>query len=1268
MKFLFKTNGIAASLTTKARWLSDLPRDSVLWGVGLVIAVLLGSTVQARPTAAQELEIPAPRLRALLETPVWTGFYPTAWVTATPVTAGITARNDAGISPADAAYRVSFNSGISWTAWSADGLAVTVLSDNTVQLKVTGLALPDSAAQNRIQFKVNTTAGQEEQSSVYNVRVDTTAPGIPTGMASTPSSWTNVNNFRESWTNPLDTSGIVGVYYKLNEEPLFPTDGSYITTTNTLNNIQVPSEGAHTILVWLKDAAGNVDHNNYRVHLNAFRYDATVPNVVITNATQPGSNSWYTSTVTLGFTPADSTSGIQSWGWRLDGGALNTATTTQVAASGVHTITITAADKAGNNMPVINYPLPIDTELPLLGYRLSDVPAVSGWYTTPLTVTLAITDLVSGPDKVLYQLNGGAPLAGALIALSADGFHRVTAYGKDKAGNRSALRQLNLPVDSHAPTTTLLASPAQPQSTGYYTRPVTVQVSATDIVGNSPPMPGSGVQVTRLKINNGSWQNATPQYFQTSGIYHLSYYSLDVAGNVEISRTRVISLDLDLPAAPIAPVIAPTVWSPQNSFSLTWQNPTDSSGIASIDVWIGSDNVDPSATVSYPATGQITGLQAPEQGEWPVWVALRDGAGNRGAFVRVGVLRYDSVPPALQSNVTGTQGNAGWYVSPAQVALALTDAGSGPSLLRYRLNQGAWQQTTGTATFALNNSARYAIEYYGEDHAGFVVGPLTLNVNVDREAPAALVSPVISPTLWSNVNDWAVTWSNPSDVSGATLLHWSFTAPANAAAGTTAPAATQTLRLQAPDEGPHTLYLWLEDVAGNKSLASLVTLADVLRYDATIPTLNVQFSPTQPASGWFRTPVQTTITTGDSTSGVAETVALLDGQTVANDNSFSINGDGNHTLAIRVTDHAGNRLERTHTVKIDGQAPTVQLTPLPRQTDATQISLQWAGDDTASGSGIVAYEVQVKQGTNGTWQPWLTGTPATSGTFNAQRSQLYSFRTRATDLAGNVSNWALAGGRNTVFVDPIANGSFSTMNFTGWNTTTTLDLSLIAEQDLFPGQITPAARLGSTAWAACALPGNIPTLNCGDSWSAISQQITLPSLADVPNPKLEFWYHLQSYDQITTTASIWNTLCPVTPTPPFRWADTFDVTIQPVGAAQATLLLRTGASREFTIPVELVDLKWQRAEFDLSAYAGQTVVLEFSNHNRLDSRFNTWTDIYGLRIRGAVHQLFFPLVGNTIPNEVEQPVYCSPSTPATTDLLSGLPAPLPVQPAEDIIR
>ncbi len=117
-------------------------------------------------------------------------------------------------------------------------------------------------------------------------------------MVSTPSGWTNINSFRESWTNPSDTSGIAGAYYRLNSEPVFPSDGTFVTTTHFIDGIQAPGEGSHAILVWLVDGAGNVDHLNYRVHLNALRYDATPPTVGVASQGPLGQNGWYTGTVT----------------------------------------------------------------------------------------------------------------------------------------------------------------------------------------------------------------------------------------------------------------------------------------------------------------------------------------------------------------------------------------------------------------------------------------------------------------------------------------------------------------------------------------------------------------------------------------------------------------------------------------------------------------------------------------------------------------------------------------------------------------------------------------------------------------------------------------------------------------------------------------------------------------------------------------------------------------------------------------------------------
>lgn len=1198
----------------------------------------------------------------------WTGFYPSGWVTALPLSTGVTVNAAEGFDPQATLYRTSTNGGVAWSAWGSAGLNASLIDPTTLQIAVNGLTMPDSSLQNRVQFQVTTGASQVEQSAAYILRVDTVAPAAPSAMASIPSVWTNVNGFRESWTNPADTSGIAGAFYRLNTEPVFPSDGSFVTTTTFIDNIQVPNEGSHHILVWLMDGAGNVDHANYRVHLNAFRYDATAPSVEVASQGPLGQNGWYTGTVTLNFTPADALSGVQSWGWRLDGGPVSTDLSTVISAAGVHNLLVTAADHAGNAMPALARSIAIDPELPQLGHSVVPNPSASGWYTAPITVSFVLTDLVSGPAGVTWQLNNNPPGSGNTIFLAQDGPYTLAARGADLAGNQTPRLSLSLPLDSHPPVTTLALNPPAPQPSGFYTRPVTLQFQASDVLPTTPPIAGSGVAGTKMRIDNGPWQTALAQTFTNSGIFHVDYYSFDVAGNREISRTAVISVDLEPPDAPIAPAIAPADWSASNAFSLSWQSPPDASGIAGAYVWIGVGLVNPADAVFYAETSRIDGLAAPGEGEWPVWMALRDGAGHLGAFTHVGNLRFDASPPTVQAEVTGPPGNAGWLRGPAQVALSIADSGSGPELLRYRLNGGPWQQTASAATLTISAAGRHVLDYYGQDQAGFLAGPFMTAVRIDADPPPAPVAAAITPTTWSNASQWTLSWRNPIDASGVALAHWSWQPPATPQGGQTQPAVSQTLSLTPPAEGVHDLYLWLEDMAGNSSLDQMAALPGVIRYDATPPNLAVTLSPAPSASGWYRSPVLVTIEASDDLSGLAQVTWQVNDQPPASSLSFLISDDGSHTLQVRTLDVAGNISQEEHQLRIDTQAPQAQLMPLPSYHRETAIPVQWSGNDgEPAGSGLAGFDVQVRQGSDGAWEPWLSGVSDTGASYTGQRGQAYSFRVRAIDAAGNVSPWNSSDGRNTVLVDAIANGAFSTQNFSGWETAAALGLSLIQETELYPGQIVPAARLGSPIWQACADPGNIPTLECGDSWSSIAQSFTVPNQQAVARPTLEFWYRVQSYDQMTTTSAIWNIRCPLDPQPPFRWVDSFDVTVQAAGAAEPAVLLRAGNTEaQFPEPIEFRDMQWQRAEIDLSAYAGQTITLQLASHNRLDSRFNTYTDVYGMRVRGALSQVFLPLAPvNAGP--IAPPAVCWPNRGA--DSLDGVDAPLmsPLS-AEDYLR
>lgn len=98
-----------------------------------------------------------------------------------------------------------------------------------------------------------------------NFYFDNGDPQKPIELTADPSSWTETNSFNISWTNPIDTSGYAGAFYKIGNPPFSDTDGDYVIGDNItyIDGISVDSEGVHTVYIWLRDNAGNVQFNNY---------------------------------------------------------------------------------------------------------------------------------------------------------------------------------------------------------------------------------------------------------------------------------------------------------------------------------------------------------------------------------------------------------------------------------------------------------------------------------------------------------------------------------------------------------------------------------------------------------------------------------------------------------------------------------------------------------------------------------------------------------------------------------------------------------------------------------------------------------------------------------------------------------------------------------------------------------------------------------------------------------------------------------------------
>ena len=83
----------------------------------------------------------------------------------------------------------------------------------------------------------------------------------------------------------------------------------------------------------------------------------------------------------------------------------------------------------------------------------------------------------------------------------------------------------------------------------------------------------------------------------------------------------------------------------------------------------------------------------------------------------------------------------------------------------------------------------------------------------------------------------------------------------------------------------------------------------------------------------------------------------------------------------------------------DCPPPTASVEPLPLWVETTVFTVTWAEQD--AWTGIATYDVQTRDGYEGTWTDWLTNTAATFGVFTGAHGHTYFFRARARDVYGN---------------------------------------------------------------------------------------------------------------------------------------------------------------------------------------------------------------------------------------------------------------------------
>ncbi len=534
------------------------------------------------------------------------------------------------------------------------------------------------------------------------------------------------------------------------------------------------TDGYYTVTVTVTDDDGGSTASSGSV-----LSDTTPP--VITSDIQPPPNGagWNNTPVTVTWNAVDPLTTIAN-----SNGCDPVTRSTDTPAAGV-SFTCSATSQGGTS--TASTTVKLDQVPPALTGSATTAPNANGWYKAPVTVHWSCSDALSGvagpcpPDDVVAS-EGSAVTA--------------SASASDVAGNTTDATSAPLKIDTTAPSTSASTLPEWNNST------VTLQLSATDGL--------SGVDTTYYAVDGGSTETGTSVLLVDDGVHHVSYWSVDEAGNVEAANTATVKIDSSAPSIAVSQ-------SPQAN-AAGWNNSNVTVTFTCGDSGSGVSSCTPQHVVSSEGAGQdVSGTAV-------------DNAGNSASASTT--LNIDKTPPVITGS-TPPANAAGWHNAPVTVMFACTDALSGvatcadPATLS---GDGAGQSVSGSAADAAGNGASATVG----------------DINIDQTPPTITASADTPPN--------AAGWNN-----GPVTLHFTCDDVTSGVAFDACPS-----DVTVSSDGVSTVARTVTDRAGNTATASVV-----VRIDTTTPTIVAHQTPDPNGAGWNNTDVTVSFDCTDTGSGIA---------------------------------------------------------------------------------------------------------------------------------------------------------------------------------------------------------------------------------------------------------------------------------------------------------------------------------------------------------------------------------------------------------------
>lgn len=753
---------------------------------------------------------------------------------------------------------------------------------NGTQTSVNGtIAIPESAGITGTSLVFNAQDASENllPNNLYKIKVDKTKPKAELTV-----------NGKTNITQPLDGEVLIKTTVSdnltINQATITVKGPDTDVTTNlsgakelvnvsqensfTLNNLigKKAADGDYTVTVNVSDKAGNIDSKTMK-----FRVDNTIPVVTAkisggtTAGKQPGKNFdgtvcdyFYRSNVTVELTYEDeniSASGVRvtdnnnvvNVTWQRIGTSNKYRASYVSTGIGAHVIKINAQDNAGNNAVEKQVVFIKDTEAPNIaavingGMVYSENMGVVD-LTSDATVAFSVSDANEDVHDFNYQLIKTVPdqlpvtadvlkTDNRVFGYTDEADYQVKVYSVDKAGNRSAERNVQFRVDKTAPelqiTGTASGSTLNAGTTLTFSMTEAFWWDASGTITITRKANDSVAEAAYKTIDFKPTARVTTmtETLSETGEYQVTFTGKDRAGHTAEAASYTVRIDTGKPIITLSGVSNNDKTTKQVEFQA--QIEEDFYLTKSVRIQATRTYLDPTSYKEKTEDLQITGYNPTaattlirntftEDGIYKIQINCKDAAGNEDTQeVSFTIDKTKPViDPKVMSAYEGTLTSFAWDYDLNDIIYDLTVCDA-----HMYLNGSEYDGTSEVEDGA------YEMKITAEDELGNATEK-TVNFNLDTKAPTFIVTGVEDGEIKNEQYDINVSLQLEEDTLDEVTLNGSpVEIKDNAAAITVTEKGDYKLTMKAHDDAGNEAEQTISFTYGEKSHVLLYVLIGV---------------------------------------------------------------------------------------------------------------------------------------------------------------------------------------------------------------------------------------------------------------------------------------------------------------------------------------------------------------------------------------------------------------------------------------------------------